>query len=203
MAKGKNTDDAEMDDVDAAESKKVGGKKGLMIAVIVLVLLLVGGAAAYFLVFNKKDEGKKPVAEESHEEGSEEAPAEGEHGGDEPAEESSGEHGEKPSGKAEKGPFYYEMPEFLVNLDSSGKHATFLKMKVTLELKKKADIKVVESYMPRITDSFNTYLRELRPTDLAGSAGMYRLREELMLRINQAIAPAQIENILFKEMLVQ
>lgn len=182
----------ELDDIDAAgegESGGTKGKKGLIIIAAIVLLLLIGGAAAYFLVFAKDDSAKpkdKAAVEESAEEG--------------------GEHGEgEGEGKAtaSKGPFYFDMPEFLVNLNTSGKQVSFLKMKVTLELKKKTDMKVVEGFMPRITDSFNTYLRELRPTDLAGSAGMYRLREELLLRINQAIAPAKVENILFKEVVVQ
>ena len=43
--------------------------------------------------------------------------------------------------------------------------------------------------MPRITDMFQTYLRELRSTDLNGSVGMFRLKEELTRRVNAAIAP--------------
>lgn len=186
----------ELDDTDAAgegESGGTKGKKGLIIIAAIVLLLLIGGAAAYFLVF-AKDDSAKPKEEAAVEESAEGGAEEG------------GEHGEgEGEGKAtaSKGPFYFDMPEFLVNLNTSGKQVSFLKMKVTLELKKKTDMKVVEGFMPRITDSFNTYLRELRPTDLAGSAGMYRLREELLLRINQAIAPAKVENILFKEVVVQ
>ena len=57
--------------------------------------------------------------------------------------------------------------------------------------------------MPRVIDNFQTYLRELRIDDLKGSAGMYRLREELLVRVNAAAAPAKITDVLFKEMLVQ
>jgi flagellar FliL protein len=187
MAKDKE----ELDESDASEDAGTKGKKGIIIVAAVVLLLLIGGAAAYFLVF-AKDEPKKAKADTEVEESIEE-------GGEE-----HGEGGEK-GGKVEKytGPIYFEMPEFLVNLNTAGKQVSFLKMKVTLELKKKADLKIVEGFMPRITDSFNTYLRELRPTDLAGSAGMYRLREELLLRINQAIAPAKVENILFKEVIIQ
>ena len=45
--------------------------------------------------------------------------------------------------------------------------------------------------------------RELRKSDLEGSAGIYRLKEELRRRINVAIFPAQVDAILFKELLVQ
>ena len=58
--------------------------------------------------------------------------------------------------------------------------------------------------MPRIEDTFQVYMRELRASDLAGSAGLYRLREELMLRrVNVAIHPARAEAVLFKDVIVQ
>ena len=57
--------------------------------------------------------------------------------------------------------------------------------------------------MPRILDLFQTYLRDMRPEDLRGSAGTYRLREELIARGTIAVAPAHITDVLFTEMLVQ
>jgi len=74
---------------------------------------------------------------------------------------------------------------------------------VSLELTDGRDISRIESVMPRIMDNFQVYLRELRIEDLKGSAGMYRLREELLTRVNAAIAPAKVQDVLFREMLVQ
>ncbi len=39
--------------------------------------------------------------------------------------------------------------------------------------------------------------------DLEGSAGVYRLKEELLKRVNIAIHPAKIDAVLFKEILIQ
>ena len=89
-----------------------------------------------------------------------------------------------------------------MNLNTGGRKSTFLKIRISLELQK-ADIPKVESIMPRIVDNFQTYLRELRIDDLKGSAGMYRLREELLIRVSAAAAPTKIKDVLFKEMLVQ
>ena len=52
-------------------------------------------------------------------------------------------------------------------------------------------------------DRFQTYLRELRASDLDGSAGLYRMKEELTRRVNVAIAPGKINAVLFKELIVQ
>jgi flagellar FliL protein len=57
--------------------------------------------------------------------------------------------------------------------------------------------------MPRVMDAFQTFLREMRPSDLEGSAGLYRLRDELTRRVNVAVAPNKINAVLFKEIIVQ
>jgi flagellar protein FliL len=108
-----------------------------------------------------------------------------------------------PAGKV-KPPVFFDMPEVLVNLSSGGSDRTqYLKVKVALELPDQALISQIKPLMPRLTDAFQTYLRELRATDLDGSAGLYRLREELTRRVNAAIAPNRINAVLFKEIVVQ
>jgi flagellar protein FliL len=57
--------------------------------------------------------------------------------------------------------------------------------------------------LPKVVDAFQVYLRELRKSDLEGSAGIYRLKEELRRRVNVAIYPLEVQSILFKEILVQ
>lgn len=109
-----------------------------------------------------------------------------------------------PEKKAEKKvAVFYDVPELLVNLNTTGSRATFLKITVSLELEKTEDTPRIKEVMPRILDNFQVYLRELRLDDLRGSAGMYRLREELLARVNAAVAPVKVRDILFKEMLVQ
>ena len=98
---------------------------------------------------------------------------------------------------------FFDMPEMLVNLNSSGRRTNFLKINISLELEEESDIKNLEILMPRIVDGFQVYLRELRVEDLRGSAGMYRLREDLLRRINEVARPVRINDILFKEMLIQ
>ena len=98
---------------------------------------------------------------------------------------------------------FFPLEELIVNLNTGGRKSTFLKIKVSLELASAGDVKRIETVMPRIMDNFQVYLRELRIEDLKGSAGMYRLREELLTRVNTAAAPAKVRDVLFKEMLVQ
>jgi flagellar protein FliL len=99
---------------------------------------------------------------------------------------------------------FLDMPDVLVNLSSTGNQRTqYLKVKVTLELPNEAMSEQIKPVMPRLMDAFQTYLRELRSSDLDGSAGLYRLKEELTRRVNASIAPARINAVLFKEIVVQ
>jgi flagellar FliL protein len=98
---------------------------------------------------------------------------------------------------------YFDMPDLLINLNATGRKTTFLKLSVALELGSAADIPKVQAVMPRLIDNFQVYLRELRAEDIKGSAGMYRLREELLSRVTVAAAPAKINDVLFREVLVQ
>jgi len=104
-----------------------------------------------------------------------------------------------------KPPTFLDMPDVLVNLASSnaGDRTQYLKVKVTLELPDQAMSALIEPVMPRLMDAFQTYLRELRPTDLEGSAGLYRLKEELTRRVNASIAPNHVTAVLFKEIVIQ
>jgi flagellar FliL protein len=113
-------------------------------------------------------------------------------------------HEEKPAAAVVKPPAFVDLPDVLVNLAASGdQRSHYLKAKITLEV---ADQKIAEDIkpvMPRVMDAFQTYLREMRTSDMEGSAGLYRLRDELTRRVNLAVAPAKINAVLFKEIVVQ
>jgi flagellar FliL protein len=98
---------------------------------------------------------------------------------------------------------FYDLPEMLVNLNSVGRRPSFLKIKVSLEIANEADVPHLEALKPRIVDNFQVHLRELRTEDLRGSAGIYRLREELLARVGAAVHPVKVKNVLFNEVLVQ
>src|SRR3954465_13038416 len=99
---------------------------------------------------------------------------------------------------------FVDLPEILVNLSNPTAEGTqYLRIKVVLELPDQKMIEQITPIMPRVMDAFQTYLRELRPSDLDGSAGLYRLKEELTRRVNVSIAPARINAVLFKEIVVQ
>ncbi len=171
-------DDEEGEEGEDGEGSGKSGRKRLLIVIAaVLVLILGGAAAAYFTGL------LQPVIDML--------------GGKDTAIE------DVNAPTVSTDAVFYDLPEMLVNINTGGRKSVFLKIRVSLELDSSDEIVQVESVMPRIIDNFQVYLRELRIEDLKGSAGMYRLREELLKRVNVAVAPAKVNDVLFKEMLVQ
>lgn len=109
----------------------------------------------------------------------------------------------KPEEKESTVPIFYDVPDMLINLNTTGRRPTFLKISISLQIAREIDRAELDRIMPRIIDNFQVYLRELRLEDLRGSAGMYRLREELLTRVVAAAQPVRIKDVLFKEMLIQ
>lgn len=153
---------------------KKGGKLKLMLIIgLPLLLLLGGGGAAYVM-------GMVPPRDQAA------------HGDDEPME---------PADPSEI--VFVELPDMLVNLSVSGRRLRFLKIAMALEVHGEEQAEKVRQFVPRILDSFHIYLRAVRPEELEGSEGVYRLKEELLARTNDAIRPAQVRDVLVREMLVQ
>jgi len=100
-------------------------------------------------------------------------------------------------------PAYVDVPEILTNLNVPGRRASYVKLHAKLQLGSAADTAAVTAAMPKILDLFQTYLRDMRPEELRGSEGTYRLREELLNRASIAVAPAHVTDVLFIEMIVQ
>ena len=117
-------------------------------------------------------------------------------------------HGEEAHAEAAAAPkappAFIDVPEMLVNMVGlPGERVQYLKVKVVLEIKEEKQVEAIKPSMPRVTDIFQTYLHELRPADLNGSAGLFRLKEELTKRVNLALAPIPVSAVLFKEIVVQ
>ncbi len=160
-----------------------------------LVVLGGGGATAFMLMKPKSAEtagGHAPPAKEAKKGGG--------HGG--------GKEGEAPAGagKVASGPdgvTFYTLPDMIVNIQSVDGRPTYLKLRLTLEMKDASVASHLQAEAPRMQDMFQGFLRELRPEDLAGSAGSYQLRAEILRRVNLIAAPGKVDAVLIEEMLVQ
>ena len=170
-------DIVEEDDADTSDD--TGGKrKKLILFIVIPVLLLIGGGVGVAVMLGLFS-SKPPVNPDEEQVQVEEVMA--------------------PTVQTT----FFEIPDLIVNLNTSGRKSVFLKIKISLEIADPSDIDTINQLLPRIVDNFQVYLRELRVQDLQGSAGMYRLHEELLRRVNIAVRPAKVKDVLFKEMLVQ
>lgn len=100
-------------------------------------------------------------------------------------------------------PHYVEVPDMMVNLRTPNGERRYLKVRVTLEAASAKDAIAIEAKLPAIIDGFQSFLRELRPEDLAGSSGTFRIKEELMIRVNRAAEPGRASNVLVQELIQQ
>lgn len=194
------TSDAPADGGDAPEADGAPGKKKpplmLIVGAAAALVLAGGGAGAFFLL--------KP--------GTAEASGEAAHAAPPPTKKGGGGHGGGGEGSAEgvgviaggpDGVTFFTLPDMVVNIQAPGGRPTFLKLKLTLEVDDPGLAYSLQSEAPRLQDMFQGYLRELRPEELAGSAGTHQLRQELLRRVNLIAAPGHVNAVLIEEMLVQ
>lgn len=171
-----NENEDEVAEDDESEGGGFGGKK--LVLFIVLPLLLLGGAGAgvYFSGMLDSFLGVPEEEEAKVEEAPEAADVPG---------------------------HYIDLDEMLVTLATKGRKQSFLKLRVSLEIGDPLDEARITTVMPRIVDNFQVFLRELRVEELQGSQGIYRVKEELLSRVNAAAHPAKVKDVLFREILVQ
>ena len=165
-----------------------------------LVVLGGGGAAAFLLMKPKPAEAEAGAEHAEPAKKDEKAKKGGDHGAAKDGE------ADPAAGKIAGGPdgvTFYTLPDMIVNIQSADGRPTYLKLKLTLEMKDAALATHLQGEAPRMQDMFQGFLRELRPEDLAGSAGSYQLRAEILRRVNLIAAPGKVDAVLIEEMLVQ
>jgi flagellar FliL protein len=189
-------------DGEAAEGEGAPAKKKLPLLFIAIPAALVvlggGGGAAFFLMQPKAEAAEAGHGEKKggHEKKADKKGGHGASGGE--ANPALGVISEGPDGVT-----FYTLPDMVVNIQAADGRPTFLKLKLTLEMKDAALAEHLQAEMPRMQDMFQGFLRELRPEDLAGSAGSFQLRAEILRRVNLIAAPGKVDAVLIEEMLVQ
>ena len=193
-------DDAALPAVtDGADGEAEGApaKKKLPLLFIIIPAALVvlggGGGAAFFLMQPKAEaaEGGHAAPEKKKDGGGHGAAADGE------ADPALGVISDGPDGVV-----FYTLPDMTVNIQAPDGRPMYLKLKLTLEMKDADLAHHLQAEMPRMQDMFQGFLRELRPDDLAGSAGSFQLRAEILRRVNLIAAPGKVDAVLIEEMLV-
>jgi flagellar FliL protein len=181
-----------------ADGEAASAKKKIPLLFIIIPAALVvlgGGGATAFLLMKPSSAGDHAAPAKA------EKKKDGGHGGaskDGAADPALGVIAAGPDGVT-----FYTLPDMIVNIQSTDGRPAYLKLKLTLEMKDAALAAHLQTQAPRMQDMFQGFLRELRPEDLAGSAGSYQLRAEILRRVNLIAAPAKVDAVLIEEMLVQ
>ena len=190
----------------SAEGEAPAKKKPpiILIAAAAGVLVLGGGGAAAFFLLKPKpaahgEKGAEEHGKEKKEKKKDEKKKEGEKGAEKGAE---GAAGTPVIKEGPDGIVFYTLPDIVVNMQTADGKTTFLKLKLTFELPDEETAEVLTPNLPRLSDMFQTFLRELRPEDLNGSQGAYQLRVELLRRVNLVAAPSKVNAVLIEEMLI-
>lgn len=157
---------------------KAGKKKLLIIVAAAVLLLLAAGGGAFFFLGGKGD----PKAEAAKAEAAKAEAAK--HGG------------------SEEGAKFVDIPAMVVNIRSPDGAAHFLKVHVMLVpgTMKEEEIK---AGLPLVLDAYQPFLRELRPEDLAGSAAVFRVKEELLVRTVAALGEGSVKDVLIQDLVQQ
>lgn len=181
MAEEKNKDKSEEVSAEAAEmlKKAKSGKKKLLILLIPVLIMLASVLGLYFTKWSAKDDGEtttevKDISLENN------------------------------NSIDELKAFFYDLPDQWISLNALDRqHQIVFKAKVTLEMENSEGVKYAKDMLPRIQDTLQFYFREMRVEEIQGSIGIYRLREEILGRLNKILSPHKVINVLFKEMSIQ
>ncbi|GGO96951.1 flagellar basal body-associated FliL family protein [Stakelama pacifica] len=162
---------------EAVEPPKKGKKKLIIAAVGAVALLGGGGGAAYAFLSSSKAE---PLTDESY--------------ATEPTDHSVTTHGEET---------FVDVPAMMVNLRSTDGSARFLKVHFMLVPGPHTTSDTLKAKLPLLMDAYQPFLRELRPEDLNGSAAVFRVKEELLVRADQVLGHDQVKDVLIQDLIQQ
>jgi len=172
-----------------------GGKKKLGIMKLALfiglpVLILVLGGAAAFLLLSGGGDDEHQVAELD-------------------------EHGEVVSndghgGGNEEDPYIAALPDLIVSITDANGRNSLLTLQLSFETPDEhlggalveSDGETLTADGRRLVDLYMGFLRELRPEDLAGSAGYQRIRMELLRRAQLVLGEEQVSAVLITNILI-
>jgi len=96
----------------------------------------------------------------------------------------------------------WSLDPFIVNLlDNNGER--YLKVVMQLEVGDPSVIQELDLVKPRVRDGILDLLSSKTLADLSDAAGKQRLREEIILRVNNAISRGRISKVYFTEFVIQ
>lgn len=181
MSKGKAeaTDAAD----GTAEGAGAGAGKGkrrklMIIAAALLVLGGGGGGAWWWLAGSKADHAESDAKDK-------------------------GGHGDEAALPENPAELLVDVPAMTVNIRSNASEPRYIKLRFMLVAGAPEQVDRVKASLPAIIDAFQPFLREMRPEDLEGSAGVYRVKEELLVRTQALLGGEAVTDLLIQDLVQQ
>ena len=84
---------------------------------------------------------------------------------------------------------YYDPPMIIISLPSNGRETRIMQLGISLLMETREDAGNMHSYLPLLVDAVQVYIRSLPPSEIASVARLNGHREEMLARINAAVAP--------------
>jgi flagellar FliL protein len=185
MAEEKESEEVADGEDEDGEGKPKKSKKKLLLFIVLPAVIVLLAAVAGGLMFMGGDKEEEVVLDEHGN------PIEG------------GEHGAEADHASAAAPIFYKMPDIFVNISGEDENEQLvLVVTMQLEVPDEETIHQLDTVLPRVVDHYQAFLRELRVEDIKGSAGSYRLRLELLRRVNLAVQPAHVNDVLIEKLLV-
>jgi len=91
----------------------------------------------------------------------------------------------------------------VVNLRSADGGSHFIKLHFMLVPGDHATPDGIKDKLPLLLDAYQPFLRELRPEDLAGSAAVFRIKEEMLVRATTTLGAGQVKDVLIQDLIQQ
>lgn len=200
MSDDKKDEASSVSDAEIIDSK--GGGSNKLLFIILPIVLIVGVIAGVFLtpmVKGLMGGEKHENSEKSHEK------KDDAHGESDPQEKESEEHSSSKAPTDPKKVVFIPVPDVLVNLKGDRKaRPTFLKVSIVLQIQDGQHAKeTIEPFIPKVVDQMQLFLRDLDINDVSGANNLQRLRRELLMRVNNVMAPHKVDDVLIKEFLIQ
>ena len=166
---------AESVDVEVVEAKKPRMTRKMMLIVGAAILLLIGGGVTAYLLLGR---AKTTTADK-------------------------GAAAKPEADEGKGGETFVEVPPMVVNLRSLDGAPRLIKLRLMLVPASAAAGASVTARLPIVIDSFQPFLRELRPDDLAGAAAIFRIKEELLIRANAVTGAGSVKDVLIEDLIQQ
>jgi len=195
-----------MSEAEAPASEAPPSKKPILQMMIAVLLAALLGLTAWNTFGPKPAEGPKKAAAHKEADGEEHEAAKGEHGdegghgeeaaGEEEAPAGGGGHGAAPAAKPT-----VKVAEFIVKLKDADDDR-YAKFSFDLEVKNEPHKVAVTAAMPKVRDSFISYLSDRTADELRGSEGLTKIKHDLMQKLDEVV-PHKVRNLYISDFVVQ